>query len=769
MRSTTLKSILKTATLALAGLLLTASASFAQINLTAGPTTAVMPDGTAVPMWGYTCGAAVAGYTATCAALNPNAPAATTTTPAGWSPVVITVPTGTALTINLTNNLSFTGGTVPTSIMIVGQLGGGLGGLPTTTPSPTHTTTATTWPSVVAGTFTAPAQGPRVQSFGTEVAAGTTTALSWPDAAHPGATLRPGTYLFESGTHPSIQVPMGLYGILVVTCAPGSTTCVGATPGTAYPGVGTAGTPGAVPAITYAAELPIEFGEIDPVQNKAVSTAVNTVGFSETKVWSGQPGGCGNPASAVGVVNTCYPPAVNYTPLYYTINGVAFNKTNSAFSLFPAKVGAATTGITGTILVRMVNAGSHMHVPSIVGAVTTETVGTTSPVVTTPGGFSLMAEDGNPLPGVPRVQTDVFMAAGKVFDVMINAPAAGAPALPIYDRELSLSGNGINRDSGMLAYIGVNGSALPAAGGLAPAVARADVYNSLVTGQPLMVSDPAKGLIANDTNVFGVTVMAPVTGLTLNANGTFTYTGAPTTFTYCANGTVTAGVCSSGVTASVTLGATTVADSGITCNATTFNSTMATYLAVKTPGLLAGCKDAANLPITVNTATVAATGMTVRADANGGFTASGATAGTHTFTVTVQDSQLKTATANVSVVFPTASNLAVTVLDGKDKTTVITDYRWIIEEDKTFYVNPNCTTNTTTPAAGCPSQSATNGVSPVLGVNFHTDYMPMVAQGCTGTLSCEGGQTVFDPVSGTHVNAVCDVGNGLCRPDTTGN
>jgi hypothetical protein len=25
----------------------------------------------------------------------------------------------------------------------------------------------------------------------------------------------------------------------------------------------------------------------------------------------------------------CYPPAVNYTPLYFLINGVAFNKTNA--------------------------------------------------------------------------------------------------------------------------------------------------------------------------------------------------------------------------------------------------------------------------------------------------------------------------------------------------------------------------------------------------------------------------------------------------------
>src|SRR6516162_952501 len=69
-----------------------------QINLTAGPTNATMADGSAVPMWGYSCDAIqVAGSLATCAALNPAA-----TTPAVWSPVVITVPTGQTLQINLT-------------------------------------------------------------------------------------------------------------------------------------------------------------------------------------------------------------------------------------------------------------------------------------------------------------------------------------------------------------------------------------------------------------------------------------------------------------------------------------------------------------------------------------------------------------------------------------------------------------------------------------------------------------------------------------------
>src|SRR6202011_2674391 len=41
--------------------------------------------------------------------------------------------------------------------------------------------------------------------------------------------------------------------------------------------------------------------------------------------------------------------------------------------------------------------------------------------------------------------------------------------------------------------------------------------------------------------------------------------------------------------------------------------------------------------------------------------------------------------------------------------------------------------------------------------NFHTSYMPVVATGCTGTLSCESGQTM------NNVPVVCDVGNGICR------
>jgi hypothetical protein len=295
MRSNNYKSVLIRSGLVASALLLASGVSLAQsVNLTAQQSNAMLPDGSAVPMWGYSCSTTTLPVGATCAPLSPTA--------TGWSPVVITVPSGTAtFTINLTNSLP---APVPTSLVIVGQLGGGLGTSATATASPDHTNAQpATWPiaadppgSPLTGVGTPPKQGSRVQSLSTEVANGTTTALTFNN-------LRPGTYLIESGTHPSIQGPMGLYGMLVVTTAPG-----GVSAGTAYPAVGTTA------AVTYNAEIPLLFSEIDPVQNAAVAKAVTLPGFSETTVWSGLPGGCGNPATANS--GNCYPPAVNYTPLY---------------------------------------------------------------------------------------------------------------------------------------------------------------------------------------------------------------------------------------------------------------------------------------------------------------------------------------------------------------------------------------------------------------------------------------------------------------------
>ena len=860
MRPNTFKAALVKSGLAASILLLASGVSYGQttpqqVNLSAAPTSVTMPDGSLVPMWGYFCGV-LTGVTssATCAALNPKSVSTVATVPSTWSPVVITIPytsatvggpSTTTLQINLANHLTFTpavpagsaANNVPTSLTIVGQLGGGLGTVgtgctagTTCTTSPSHASQVVTWSTVgTSPAFTPPGQGPRVQSFGTEVAATpststTTAALCWGNCAAGQPGLNPGTYLIESGTHPSIQGPMGLYGMLVVTAAPTTTTTgttTTTTPGTAYPGYtpptlnGVAGVP--VLPVTYNAEVPLLFGEIDPVQNGAVNAAVNTAGFLETNVWSGQPGGCGNPFTLTGAVNTtfntCYPPAVDYTPLFYTINGVGFDRTHAANSLFPAFVGtpATTTGIptTGTVqptvLVRLVNAGSRMHVPSIVGAQTTQlniAAAATATSTAVPG-FALIAEDGNRLPGVPKVQSDVFMSAGKTYDVMINVPT-GTAALPIYDRELSLSGNATERDAGMLAYIGVNGSVQPTTASTGNASANPDSYASIIPCTvapcaPVVVSDPGKGVIANDVNVYGVTLMTTpaATGGTvvLNRNGTFTFTpnvGATTGgFSYCANGSVSATVaCSSGISTTVTLSGA-AADGTITVPNATFTAKTATYLAVRNPGLLASATDAAGYPLTLNpayTPTVTA-GLTLNnTDANGGFSATAtpgaagvacpagspalATCFTFTFQAKSARGTVQTGNSTATLVFPKASGLTVTVLDGYDHKTTITDYRWVIEEDETFYVDPSNANNsggTSTSKTCTAGGTGTTGcIVPTFGVNFHTSHMPFVAQGCTGTLSCEGGQMVVNPATGAHTLAVCDVGNGACRADMAG-
>ena len=122
------------------------------------------------------------------------------------------------------------------------------------------------------------------------------------------------------------------------------------------------------------ASATIDTNASSPTFGQVVSIAVGNPGvgyqYNPTVTISG---GGGTGAEAVAVVagtqpaaNTmsqcqgaqaCYPPAVNYTPLYYLINGVAFDKTHSATSLFPTVPGVAATPVAGTVLVRMVNAG----------------------------------------------------------------------------------------------------------------------------------------------------------------------------------------------------------------------------------------------------------------------------------------------------------------------------------------------------------------------------------------------------------------------------
>jgi hypothetical protein len=279
--------------------------------------------------------------------------------------------------------------------------------------------------------------------------------------------------------------------------------------------------------------------------------------------------------------------------------------------------------------------------------------------------------------------------------------------------------------------------------------------------------------------------------LTLSPDGTFTYVASATwatsdSFVYCGNGATTGAAC-----ATVTLNPEVVESaSGITCSSSAFTSATATLIKIPNPGVLAACKDALGYPLTVVASSiVASSGLPVVPDVAGGFAASIAASGTtfpggtYSFTFKAQNAQgtMTAAAATATVTFPAGSGLTVTVADGKQQTTTLSDYRWIIEEDQTFYIDPNCTTNP--PGGTCPG--AGGGALPLLGTNFHTSNMPFVAQGCTGPLSCETGQMMVDttgvactatnvpaecnPTFGQHIAAVCDVGNGVCRRDTSGN
>jgi hypothetical protein len=777
-------------TLILAGsalLLTTGIASAQTVNLTAARQSTLMPDGNSVPMWGWNCGAPAA-VGATCTATNGTAQAGGVT----WQPPLITVPYtagATALTITLTNNLP-----VPTSLTIIGQLPSGDtkgAGNPTRESGrPAHDAqTATTWvaaagtsgnpPSTIPGdnapNFVPPNQGPRARSFVQEAASGGgTVSYTWNN-------LAPGTYLIESGTYQSIQGPMGLYGVLVVTTAPvaGATF----TPGTAYPSPAGAKTATGVP---YDADGVLLLSEIDAVQNASADTAVLTAGFSPFTKWTPA---C-SPTGPAATANTCYPPAVDFSPTYYLINGRSFDRTNPAVSA----LNIGSNDSNGTVLLRFVNAGLRMHVPSVIGLQMTEVAedGHLAPdlaLALRTGQTFVTCPSGN-LPvagGCPKTQNDWFMAAGKVYDIAVHpaGTTGGTYTSTFYtafDRELSLSTNN-ERDGGMQALVVLNGGTATANGaGVTTGFSNVSLTGVTVTAQA--VADnfilPAKAtgftgnVLANDVGITGATLVGTATGVVLNANGSFTYTGTTAaTFQYCGNG-------ATNPTTSPTLCATVnIAPASVggapTANAQAFTSNVSTLLNVNLPGVLTGDTDPTGYPLTaapvggtVGTPFTSSSGnCSITLQKNGSFTAqrASALAGTCQFSYNAVNSQgtPSTAAGVVTLTFPTPSNLKVTLQDAQSGA-LITDYKWVIEQDLTFKIDPACQQNG---PGGAKPNSCPPGIPPTLATNFHTSYMPVIASGCTGPQSCERGQAVYDPSSGNNVPAICE--HGICTPATVAN
>ena len=267
MKTTNQKKICMTFLLLMVCLFATAGpASAATYNLRAGTVNITMPDGTVIPAWGFADDIAGAG-TGTITVPGPQ----------------LTVPSGdTTLVINLTNNL-----TVPVSINIPGQR----------------------YPAGATPTVS----GGRVLSFTNQVAGGGSGTITFNN-------VRPGTYLYESGTNPAMEIPMGLYGALVVR----PTT----TPGQAY-----VTNPVYNVDSSFDNEAVMLLSEIDPAFNTYVNANNTTV-------------------DAANKINY----SISYAPKYFLINGKAYPQTTD----ISAPNGRRT-------LLRMINAGTRNTVPTMQG------------------------------------------------------------------------------------------------------------------------------------------------------------------------------------------------------------------------------------------------------------------------------------------------------------------------------------------------------------------------------------------------------------------
>ena len=328
----------------------------------------------------------------------------------------------------------------------------------------------------------------------------------------------------------------------------------------------------------------------------------------------------------------------------------------------------------------------------------------------------LIAEDANRLPTVQRVESTVLLPAGKTMDAIATLPAANG-TYPVYDRFLDLTAapdgevNGLP-DSGMLAYV-TTGTGV---GGTAP------TEPVILPGQPLVVDDTFNTVTRNvpfagnvktndDAAVGNITVVNNVQNGVLTydaATGAFTYTAnanalGPDSFTYTAAGAPNSAL--------VTLNFGNAAPSAGADGP--FVNNLGTRIDLAKPGLLGNDTDLDGDSLTAELVGPNPGGLTLNAD--GSFSFVQAAAGNYSFQYLARDSHgMASAPVTVSVAIRQPSGFTLTVRDAINNS-VITSYRWIVEEDRSYH----------------PLGAGDTAVSE-LAINFHKSYMPVLAQGCVG-------------------------------------
>lgn len=277
-----------------------------------------------------------------------------------------------------------------------------------------------------------PAYRYRVRSFDAETPADATTTTTYTWAA---ANVKEGTYLYQSGTHPSVQVQMGLYGPLIVY--PGAGQAFGA-PGSVYAAAATQGGNAARPAVAYDTEAVILFSEIDPALHDAIAT-----------------GHYGPTPPLLNPQANWMTSTANYTPRHFLVNGAPYSPTSPA-------IPAGNLG--QTVLLRFLNAGLATKVPALQDSFNlilsppTPLATPTNPQVNLPY-MTIIAEDGYPVPWLKQ-QASLLLPAGKTMDAVITTTTAvGATTSPganiaIYDRRVNLTNSPLT-PGGQLTYLNV--------------------------------------------------------------------------------------------------------------------------------------------------------------------------------------------------------------------------------------------------------------------------------------------------------------------------
>lgn len=396
------------------------------VTLCAEPYTQAVPGIAALPMWGYRQVANAAACDVPGNAASPGP--------------VITVPAGdTTLAITLVNKL-----TVPTSIVLAAQslpVDGGPPVMaadvvgPTCVPSPAAASTAAAHP-----------QNCRVRSFTGETDPGANRTYTFNN-------IRPGTYLYQSGTHPQVQVQMGLFGM-----ARQDATVVGSTGRQLFAGANAG----------FDVDVPVVLSEIDPDQHLRIAA---TLGSVDPTTWKS------------GSNST-----LNYVPKFFLINGKMFDSADpNASDLLVANAGNGAR-----VVLRIANAGLQSR-----------------SLMLNSGTWKLLTEDGYPY-RAPREQATALVPAGKTTDALLisSAPSDGSVgrSLAIFDRRGGTDNADGSALGGQVARLAQSGPAVPFIATIGNQVANEGSSFSLqvlggnitayaLTGPAGMTINPTTGLI----------------------------------------------------------------------------------------------------------------------------------------------------------------------------------------------------------------------------------------------------------------------------------